>query len=72
MPDSRVFYTGTLAPGPHQVAVRTANRAGATAIGYAWQVDPMTSAAAAVRGRCWSPPHLDKPGTRCAGTGRSA
>ena len=30
MPANRVFYTGKLAIGPHQVAVRTANRAGST------------------------------------------
>ena len=30
MPANRVFYTGKLAVGPHQVSVRTANRAGST------------------------------------------
>jgi hypothetical protein len=29
MPKNRVFFTGTLLPGPHRVAVRTAGRAGA-------------------------------------------
>ncbi|HET9972403.1 MAG TPA: hypothetical protein VFQ68_29495, partial [Streptosporangiaceae bacterium] len=61
MPKNHVFYTGTLAPGPHQVAVRTANRAGATVIGYSWHVDPMT-APLPCQGRCWSPPHLDRTG----------
>jgi hypothetical protein len=61
MPKNRVFSTGTLAPGPHRVAVRTASRAGATLISYAWQVDPMT-APLPCQGDCWSPPHLDKTG----------
>jgi len=67
MPKNRVFYTGPLAPSPHQVSVRTANRAGATQIGYAWQVDPMTQplpcqSQSRGQGQCWSPPHLDKTG----------
>jgi len=61
MPKNRVFYTGTLMPGAHQVSVRTANRAGATTIGYAWLVDPMTQPLPC-QGQCWSPPHLDSRG----------
>jgi hypothetical protein len=61
MPKNRVFSTGTLAPGPHRVAVRTASRAGATRIGYGWQVDPPT-APLPCQGQCWSPPHLDRTG----------
>ena len=41
MPASRVFYTGKLAVGPHQVTVRTANRAGATTIRFSWRVIPL-------------------------------
>ena len=61
MPGNRVFYTGTLAVGPHVVAVRTANRAGATRIGFSWRVIPMTPPAACRPSRpggCWYPPHL--------------
>jgi Glycoside-hydrolase family GH114 len=70
MPASRVFYTGSLALGPHRVAVRTANRAGSTAIGFGWRVVRLPApaacrpAAARTAGRpgagrpCWYPPHL--------------
>jgi hypothetical protein len=64
LPGSRVFYTGTLAAGPHQVAVRTANRAGATEIRFGWRVvrPPPPVACRPARpsgpGRCWYPPHL--------------
>jgi len=61
MPTSRVFYTGTLAPGPHQVAVRTASRAGATRISFGWQVEPPASPLPC-QGQCWYPPHLDRTG----------
>jgi hypothetical protein len=61
LPKNRVFATGTLVPGPHRVAVRTASRAGATQVSDAWQVDPMT-APLPCQGACWSPPHLDKTG----------
>ena len=75
MPKNRVFYTGTLLPGPHQVAVRTASRAGATQIAFGWQVDPPApplpcqswGRASAGPRRTWT-----APDTRCAGTGRSA
>jgi len=61
MPDNRVFYTGTLAPGPHRVAVRTASRAGATEISFGWQVVP-PSPPLPCAGQCWFPPHLDRTG----------
>src|SRR5947209_14502190 len=34
LPKNRVFNTGTLAPGPHRVAVRTVSGAGGTRISY--------------------------------------
>jgi hypothetical protein len=61
MPGSRIFYTGKLAIGPHEVAVRTANRAGATRITFGWHVVPPPPPAACVTSRsggCWYPPHL--------------
>jgi hypothetical protein len=61
MPANGVFYTGTLGTGPHQVRVRTANRAGATQAGYSWRVVPMPAPVACrpADGRaCWYPPHL--------------
>jgi hypothetical protein len=61
MPASRVFYTGTLEPGPHQVAVRTASRAGATEITFGWHVDP-PDVPLSCQGQCWYPPHLDRTG----------
>jgi hypothetical protein len=59
MPGSRVFYTGKLRPGPHQVAVRTANRAGATEIRFGWQVvalPPPVACQSRWRHRSWYPP----------------
>ena len=61
MPKNRVFYTGTLEPGPHQVAVRTASRAGATEITFGWHVDP-PDVPLPCQGQCWYPPHLDRTG----------
>jgi hypothetical protein len=61
MPGSRVFYTGKLRTGPHRVAVRTANRAGATVISFGWQVVPLPPPVACQPQRprrCWYPPHL--------------
>jgi hypothetical protein len=61
MPASRVFYTGTLAIGPHKVAVRTANRAGTTVITFRWRVIPMPAPVACASSRpsgCWYPQHL--------------
>jgi hypothetical protein len=61
LPGRRVFYTGRLAPGPHQVAVRTANRAGVTEIRFGWRVlpppAPIACRSTATR-PCWYPPHL--------------
>jgi len=65
MPAGRVFYTGTLAVGPHRVAVRTANRAGVTVIRFGWRVVPMQAPAACTSSRpsgCWYPPHLASNG----------
>jgi hypothetical protein len=69
MPASGVFYTGRLGVGPHQVRVRTANRAGTTQTQFAWRVVPMPAPAACVssaRHQCWYPRHLasDKRPTR--------
>jgi hypothetical protein len=61
MPASRVFYTGHLAVGPHQVTVRTANRGGATEIRFSWRIVPLpppTPCRPSARGGCWYPPHL--------------
>ena len=65
MPASRVFYTGKLALGPHQVRVRTANRAGATTIRSSWRVISLPAPAtcrSSRQGGCWYPPHLDSKG----------
>jgi glycosyl hydrolase family 114 len=61
MTASRVFYTGKLAVGPHEVAVRTANGAGATTIRFGWRIVPMTAPVACRSSwnGCWYPPHLD-------------
>jgi hypothetical protein len=61
LPASRVFYTGKLATGPHRVAVRTANLAGATETGFGWRVIPPSPPQACRPSRqhpCWYPPHL--------------
>ena len=65
MPKNRVFFTGTLEPGPHQVGVRTASRAGATEITFGWQIDPPAPplpCQSLGQGDCWYPPHLDRTG----------
>jgi Glycoside-hydrolase family GH114 len=76
MPASRVFYTGKLGVGPHRVAVRTSNAAGATVIGFGWHVVPMPapvpcqprpsrahqSRAHRSHAQCWYPPHLNSAG----------
>jgi hypothetical protein len=65
MPASRVFSTGTLAVGRHQVTVRTANRAGHTILRFRWRVTPLPAPVPCTRpgGRaCWYPPHLDSAG----------
>ena len=69
LPANRVFYTGTLAVGPHVVSVRTANRAGTRVIRFRWRVIPMpapvacvSSGSSAPAGGCWYPPHLASDG----------
>jgi hypothetical protein len=65
VPASRVFYTGTLAVGPHQVAVRTANTAGATVITFRWRVIPMPAPVACTSSGpsgCRYPQHLASNG----------
>jgi hypothetical protein len=61
LPGGDTFYTGRLRPGPHRVAVRTANRAGGSVVGFSWQVvrlpDPVPCRSRPGR-RCWYPPHL--------------
>jgi hypothetical protein len=59
MPASRVLPTGPLKPGPHQVSVRTANRAGATEIQFGWRVVPLPAPLAcqpSAGHACWYPP----------------
>jgi Glycoside-hydrolase family GH114 len=62
LPRGLVFYTGKLRPGPHRVAVRTADRAGATTAGFRWRVVrlpvPLSCRPAPDR-TCWYPPHLN-------------
>jgi hypothetical protein len=61
LPKDRAFATGHLRPGPHQVAVSTANRAGTTQLRFRWRVTPLPAPAACqpAAGRaCWYPPHL--------------
>jgi hypothetical protein len=61
MPANHVFYTGKLAVGPHQVSVRTANRAGSTQLRFGWRVVPLPAPLACqprAGQPCWYPPHL--------------
>ncbi len=61
MPASRVFSTGSLGTGPHQVTVRTADQAGARFIRFVWTVVPMPAPVPcrpAAHRSCWYPPHL--------------
>jgi Glycoside-hydrolase family GH114 len=65
LPENHAFYTGRLRPGRHQVSVSTANRAGASRLGFAWRVTPLPAPVACqpAAGRaCWSPPHLGADG----------
>src|SRR5215472_12527038 len=58
MPASRVFYTGKLRTGRHRVAVRTADKAGATTARFTWRVVPMPAplpCQAAPGRHCWYP-----------------
>jgi hypothetical protein len=61
MPRGHLFYTGKLAVGRHSVAVRTADRAGATVLRFRWRVVPLP-APVPCAGHCWLPPHLNKLG----------
>jgi hypothetical protein len=56
---SRAFYAGGLRPGRHRVAVRTADRAGATVLRFGWRVTPLAAPVACRPARrCWYPQHL--------------
>ena len=56
---SRDFYAGALRPGRHRIAVRTADRAGATVLRFGWRVTPLPAPVACrPAGRCWYPQHL--------------
>jgi hypothetical protein len=57
LPGNRLLYTGKLGVGRHRVAVRTADRAGATTVRFAWRVVPLP-APVPCAGHCWYPPHL--------------
>jgi hypothetical protein len=62
LPSRFVLYTGVLRADRHSVAVRTADRAGATTIRFGWRVVPLPAplpCQAAPPRRCWYPPHLD-------------
>ena len=61
MPARRVFYTGRLRPGKHQVRVLTSDRAGRSVLAFRWRVVPLP-APAPCRGSCWYPPHLNRAG----------
>ena len=52
---------GSSRVGPHQVSVRTANRAGSTQIRFGWRVVPLPAPLACqprAGQPCWYPPHL--------------
>jgi hypothetical protein len=62
---SRIFFTGKLRVGRHEVQVRTSDAAGSTTIGFGWQVVPMPGPVSCLprHGRaCWYPPHLNSRG----------
>jgi Glycoside-hydrolase family GH114 len=61
LPRGHVFYTGKLRTGRHRVAVRTADRAGATTARFGWRIVPLPAPLAcrpAAHRPCWYPPHL--------------
>ena len=60
-PASRVFYTGKLRTGRHQVAVRTADQAGATTARFGWRVAPMPTKASPRQGTQHKPPCRSRP-----------
>jgi Glycoside-hydrolase family GH114 len=65
LPASRIFYTGMLRVGAHEVQVRNTNAAGSTTVRFSWRVVPMPRPVACRpwHGRpCWYPPHLNSAG----------
>jgi hypothetical protein len=65
VPASLVLYTGLLRTGQHELAVRTANRAGTTTLRFSWRVIPMPAPVACTGWwghPCWYPPHLNSAG----------
>jgi hypothetical protein len=61
LPRDHAFYTGHLQPGPHQVSVSTANRAGSSQLQFRWHVTPLAAPVPcrpAAGHACWYPPHL--------------
>jgi Glycoside-hydrolase family GH114 len=61
VPARRVFYTGRLRPGRHQVSVLTSDRAGRSVLRFTWRVVPLP-APGRCAGTCWYPPHLNRAG----------
>ena len=62
---SRIFYSGRLKIGWHEVRVRSSDPAGATTISFRWRVVPMPRPMACRpwHGKvCWYPPHLNSRG----------
>jgi hypothetical protein len=65
MPARRVFFTGKLAVGDHQVEVLTADRAGQTTLRFRWRVVRLPGPVPCTRQAgqlCWYPPHMDRTG----------
>src|SRR5947209_7789239 len=61
MPRTRVFGVRHLQPGPHQVVVKVANRAGWFTRSFGWRVRALP-APAVCAAPCWAPPHMDSTG----------
>ena len=65
LPTDRVFSTGRLGLGQHQVSVRAANGAGATTTTFRWRIVPLHGPRACIARHsraCWYPQHLDRSG----------